>query len=194
MTDPSGPIDRFNATLQRAVDEDLCLPNGATLSTVGPDSMPSSRVVLLKGADERGFAFYTNLESRKARELRANPKASLCFWWPTLEQQVRIEGTVTRIADGEADDYWETRPRGSQIGAWASHQSEPLSSREELTAEFERLEEEFAGKPVPRPPFWSGFRLVPIRIEFWTGREDRLHQRELYTRSAGGWEKTLLSP
>lgn len=194
MTELTAIIDRFNSALQRAEDEGLLLPNGATLATVGSDGLPSSRVVLLKGADERGFVFYTNLESRKSRELRANPKASLCFWWPTLEQQIRVEGEVKPVEDAEADAYWETRPRGSQISAWASRQSEALSSHDDLVAEFERLQREYSGRRLPRPPFWSGFGLVPERIEFWTGREDRLHERELFTRTAGGWRKTLLSP
>ena len=194
MTDLTAIIDRFNSALRRAEDEGLHLPNGAALATVGPDGVPSSRVVLLKNADERGFVFYTNLESRKSHELRANPKASLCFWWPTLEQQVRVEGEVRPVEDADADAYWETRPRASQIGAWASRQSEPLSSHEDLVAEFERLEREYEGRTVPRPPFWSGFCLVPQRIEFWTGHEDRLHKRELYSRSDGGWQESLLSP
>ena len=194
LTELNVILDRFKSALQRAEDEGLHLPNGATLATVGTDGLPSARVVLLKGVDERGFVFYTNKESRKARELRANPKASLCFWWPSLEQQVRVEGKVTDVEDADADAYWETRPRGSQIGAWASRQSEPLPSHDALVGEFERLEREYGGRIVPRPPFWSGFCLEPERIEFWTGREDRLHHRELYTRTERGWQKTLLSP
>ena len=194
MIELSEIIERFESALQRAEDEGLYLPNGASLATVGPGGAPSSRVVLLKGADEKGFVFYTNLESRKARELRENPKASLCFWWPSLEQQVRVEGEVQPVGDAQADAYWETRPRGSQIAAWASRQSDPLSSREELEGEFQRLEREYAGRVVPRPPFWSGFCLVPVRIEFWTGHENRLHERELYTRAKDGWRKTLLNP
>lgn len=194
MTELSSIIDRFESIMQRAADGGQHLPNGGTLATVGPDGLPSSRVVLLKGADQQGFAFYTNIESRKSRDLRANPKASLCFWWPALEQQVRVEGNVEPVSDVEADAYWETRPRGSQIGAWASRQSEPIESHNELVDEFERLEREYDGRTVPRPPFWSGYRLVPERIEFWSGQEDRLHRRELYTRTGTGWQKTLLSP
>lgn len=194
MTELTALIERFNSTLQRAVDEGLYLPNGGTLATVGTDGRPSSRVVLLKDAGEEGFVFYTNLESRKSRELRHNPQASLCFWWPVLEEQVRIEGHVEPVDDAKADAYWKTRPRGSQIGAWASRQSEPLLSHGNLAVEFERLQLEYKGKSIPRPPFWSGFRLVPDRIEFWTGREDRLHLRELYTPTPTGWQKTLLSP
>jgi len=194
MTDLTSLIERFKSALKRAEDAGLHLPNGGTLATVGPDGLPSSRVVLLKDVDEQGFAFFTNMESRKSRELRANPKASICFWWPSLEQQVRVEGEVEPVTDAEADAYWETRPRGSQIGAWASRQSEPLAARDDLVIEAERLQRDYSGRSVPRPPFWSGFRLVPERIEFWTGHEDRLHERELFTRTGRGWERTLLSP
>jgi pyridoxamine 5'-phosphate oxidase len=194
MTALKDLIARFKSGLEQAERTGLHLPNGGTLATVGPDGMPSGRVVLLKDVDERGFVFYTNLESRKARELAANPRASLCFWWPPLEQQVRIEGAVETVPGSEADGYWVTRPRGSQIGAWASRQSEPLASRADLVAEFERVRALYEGKPIPRPPFWSGYCLVPQRIEFWHGREDRLHERDLYTRTSKGWEKSFLSP
>jgi pyridoxamine 5'-phosphate oxidase len=194
MTDLTSLIERFKTALKRAEQAGLHLPNGGTLATVGPDGLPSTRVVLLKDADEQGFVFYTNLESRKSRELRANPKASVCFWWPPLEQQVRVEGEVEPVTDAEADAYWETRPRGSQIGAWASRQSETLASRDDLVGQFDHVQQEYSGRSLPRPPFWSGFRLVPGRIEFWTGHEDRLHERELFTRTGAGWEKTLLSP
>jgi pyridoxamine 5'-phosphate oxidase len=194
MTALKDLIERFKSGLEEAERSGLHLPNGGTLATVGPDGMPSSRVVLLKDADERGFVFYTNLQSRKSRELESNPRASLCFWWPPLEQQVRIEGEVDPVPDAEADGYWNTRPRGSQLGAWASHQSEPLASRDDLVAEFERVCALYDGKSVPRPPFWSGYCLVPNRIEFWKGHEDRLHERDLYTRTSKGWEKTLLNP
>jgi pyridoxamine 5'-phosphate oxidase len=194
MTELTALIDRFNSSLRRASEAGLHLPNGGTLATVGADGRPSSRVVLLKEADEGGLVFYTNLSSRKSRELQDNPLASLCFWWPDLEEQVRVEGRVERVEDAKADAYWNTRPRASQISAWASRQSEPLASRDELVAECERIRQRYEGKAVPRPPFWSGLRLVPDRIEFWTGREDRLHVRELFTRTGGGWRKTLLNP
>jgi pyridoxamine 5'-phosphate oxidase len=194
MTDLTSLIERFKSALKRAEQAGLRLPNGGTLATVGPGGLPSSRVVLLKDADEQGFVFYTNLESRKSRELRANPSASICFWWPSLEQQVRVEGGVEPVTDAEADAYWETRARSSQIGAWASRQSEPLASRDDLVCHFDRVQQEYSGRSVPRPPHWSGFRLVPERIEFWTGHEDRLHERELFTRTGSSWEKTLLSP
>ncbi len=187
-------IERFNRAMGRAEEAGLHLPNGMTLATVGSDGRPSSRVVLLKGADERGFSFYTNIDSRKARELRDDPRASICIWWPALEEQVRVDGSVEPVGDEEADAYWATRPRGSQLGAWASRQSEPLSSHEDLRARFEKLQDDFAGRTIPRPEFWSGYRLVPDRIEFWKGRDDRLNERELFTRTADGWEMTLLNP
>jgi pyridoxamine 5'-phosphate oxidase len=194
MTTLRALIDRFDDAMRAAADAGLHLPNGCTLATVGPDERPSSRIVLLKEADERGFVFYTNLSSRKSRELESNPNASLCFWWPELEVQIRVEGTAERVGDDEADGYWKTRPRGSQFGAWASRQSEPLASHRALEDELRAREREYEGKPVPRPPFWSGFRLVPDRIEFWHGREDRLHERELFTRTDEGWGKQLLNP
>ncbi len=187
-------IERFNRAMGRAEEAGLHLPNGMTLATVGADGRPSSRVVLLKGADESGFTFYTNIGSRKARELRHDPRASICIWWPALEEQVRVDGSVELVGDEEADAYWATRPRRSQLGAWASRQSEPLSSHEDLRARFEELQEEFDGRSIPRPEFWSGYRLVPDRIEFWKGRDDRLNERELFTRTADGWEMTLLNP
>ena len=187
-------IERFNRAMGRAEEAGLHLPNGMTLATAGADGRPSSRVVLLKGADERGFSFYTNIDSRKARELRDDPRASICIWWPALEEQVRVDGSVEPVGDEEADAYWATRPRGSQLGAWASRQSEPLSSHEDLRARFEELQNDFDGRTIPRPEFWSGYRLVPDRIEFWKGRDDRLNERELFTRTANGWEMSLLNP
>jgi pyridoxamine 5'-phosphate oxidase len=134
------------------------------------------------------------LESRKGKELKANPHAALCFYWPPLYQQARVEGKIELVSDAEADAYFATRPRGSQIGAWASKQSEVLSDREELEAQFKALEEKFSGREVPRPPFWSGFRVIPERIEFWESRENRLHDRTLYTRENGRWVSRKLYP
>ena len=166
------------------------------LATVGDDGRPSSRVVLLKGVDEDGFVFYTNLESRKGRELLARPGVALLFWWHPLESQVRVEGAAQRVGDEEADAYFASRPRGSQLGAWASEQSRPLKSREELEARLAELTERFEGMPVPRPPHWSGLRVRPLSIEFWKNRANRLHERHLYTRSAPGapWSFALLNP
>jgi pyridoxamine 5'-phosphate oxidase len=154
-------------------------------------------VVLLKGFDERGFVFYTNLESRKGRALREHPFAALCFWWAPLEAQVRIEGRVEQVSDEEADRYFASRPRGSQIGAWSSLQSAPLAARAELEGRIREIEDRFAGQEIPRPPFWSGFRVVAERIEFWRNKLDRLHERDLYTpdpEAPGRWRIEHLYP
>jgi pyridoxamine 5'-phosphate oxidase len=164
------------------------------LATASPEGKPSARVVLLKGFDVRGFAFYTNLQSRKSTELQANPNAALCFYWPPLSKQVRIEGSVHKISDQEADAYFASRPRGAQIGAWASRQSAELAQRRELEARVKAFEEKFSGIEVPRPTFWSGFRLIPERIEFWQSREDRLHDRVVFVRDDGKWVKRSLYP
>lgn len=188
------PIDLFTHSLDRAERTGLTLPNAMALATVGADGKPATRMMLLKGVDARGFVFYTNLKSRKGEELQVCPHAALCFWWPELEEQVRIEGKVRPVIAKEADAYFATRPRGSQIGAWASEQSEPLPSRAKLLAAVEKFERKFRGKKVPRPPHWSGFILAPERIEFWHGRPDRLHDRLLYLRRGKGWKKELLYP
>ncbi|HEY2434602.1 MAG TPA: pyridoxamine 5'-phosphate oxidase [Vicinamibacterales bacterium] len=164
------------------------------LATADENGRPSVRIVLLRGADERGFVFYTNYGSRKARELTANPHASLCQHWPTLEEQIRIEGTVELAGAAESDRYFAGRPRDSQVGAWASDQSAKLSSRTALEDRLKECEARFAGRPVPRPPFWGGFRLVPDRVEFWHGRPGRLHERLLYTRTPSGWTTDYLYP
>ena len=164
------------------------------LGTVDEDGNPSVRIVLLKAYDERGFVFYTNYDGRKGRELLARPRAALCFFWPTIDVQVRIEGSVAEVADDEADAYFATRHRMSQIGAWASRQSEPLESPDALDKRVAKYEREFEGKAVPRPPHWSGFRVQPERIEFWKGKPSRLHERHLYTRAANGWKIETLYP
>jgi pyridoxamine 5'-phosphate oxidase len=169
-------------------------PDAMVLSTVDEGGQPSGRFVLLKAVDPRGFVFYTNLESRKARALAANPRAALTFYWPGISKQVRIEGAVERVDAAEADAYFATRPRESQIGAWASKQSTAMTARSDLDARIAEAEAEFDGRAVPRPPFWSGFRIVPRSIEFWTRESARLHVREHFERTADGWARTLLFP
>ena len=190
------PIDRFLKLYEDAAQAYPTEYNAMTLATVGADGRPSCRVVLLKGVDESGFVFYTNLQSRKGQELARTPWAALSFWWPRLEQQGRVEGLAIRVSDEEADAYFATRPRGSQIGAWASQQSEVLPSRELLDLHAAELERQFEGREVPRPPHWSGVRVIPDRIEFWRNRANRLHDRELYRREreAGPWIVERLYP
>jgi pyridoxamine 5'-phosphate oxidase len=164
------------------------------LATADATARPSVRIVLLRGVDSRGFVFYTNYSSRKARELTANPHAALCQHWPSLEEQIRIEGRVELADPAESDRYFAGRPRESQIGAWASDQSAALPSRGALDTRVAEIEQRFAGRTVPRPPFWGGFRLIPERIEFWYGRPGRLHDRLLYTRTESGWTTSYLFP
>ena len=191
------PLAKFVELLERArATPGLAEPNGMTLSTVGTDGRPSARIVLLKGADAAGLVFYTNYTSRKGREILARPDVALTFWWPQLDSQVRFEGRAATVLPAEADAYFATRNRVSQLGAWASHQSQPLESREELEERFAKMEKQCEGKPVPRPPHWSGFRVAPVSVEFWWNRPGRLHERELYTRAQAGapWQMTLLNP
>ncbi len=188
------PFARFGDLLERARATDLPEPHAFTLATVASDGRPSARVVLLRGFDTRGFVFYTNLESRKSRELAANPYAALCFYWLPLDVQVRIEGVVQQVSDTEADSYFASRPRGSQIGAWASLQSSVLRSRAELEMRVREIEARYANQEVPRPPFWSGLRVVPERMEFWYGQPSRLHHRDVYTREGEGWTLHHLYP
>jgi pyridoxamine 5'-phosphate oxidase len=166
------------------------------VASVGADGMPSIRMVLLKGVDERGFVFYTNFESRKGEQLVAQPKAALCFHWKSLRRSVRIEGDVEKVSDAEADAYFASRPRGSQIGAWASKQSRPLTGRLELEKAVAFYAAKFHIGAVPRPPYWSGFRVLPVRIEFWQDKPFRLHEREVFSRGPGAnaWRTERLYP
>ena len=188
------PIARFQALFARAADNAPFDPVAVTLATASPDGRPSARVVLLRHVDDRGFGFFTNYESRKARELLANPHAALCAYWPWIEEQARIEGHVVAADADESDEYFAARPRGSQIGAWASLQSQPLATRDELEARYRSVEAQYAGIEVPRPPHWGGFRLIPQRLEFWRAGSYRLHERYLYERGDDGWQLRLLYP
>jgi len=191
------PIVRFQDLLDRATQiprEQLPEPTAFALGTVDAAGQPSVRIVLLKDVDARGFVFYTNFESRKGREIMVTRRAAMCFHWQLLEEQVRVEGRVEPVSDAEADAYFASRARGSQIGAWASIQSRPMQSASDLDTRVAEMEQKFAGGPVPRPPNWSGFRVAPERIEFWKNMPSRLHVRHLYTRSGDTWKVELLYP
>jgi pyridoxamine 5'-phosphate oxidase len=192
-TDIPDPLVRFHQAFARARLVEVHDPTAMTLATVGDDGRPSARIVLLKDADARGFTFFTNRESRKGEELARHPFASLVIHWPSHAEQVRIEGRVELVSDEESDAYFATRPRGSQIGAWASQQSRVLGTREELVASVAAVEARFPER-VPRPPHWGGYRVVPARIEFWYGREDRLHDRLVYLRAGESWTIERLYP
>jgi pyridoxamine 5'-phosphate oxidase len=192
--DPN-PIEQFRTWFDEALASNLHEPNAMTLATATPGGRPSARIVLLKGFDERGFVFYTNYEGRKGEELEANPYCALLFYWGGLERQVRIEGQVRPVPDKESDSYFAGRPRGSQLGAWASEQSRPVRGRGPLEKRLRELEVEYEGREVPRPPFWGGYRVEPQTIEFWQGRENRVHDRLVYRRSEdGGWRRERLQP
>ena len=191
---PKDPLAMFETWFAEAKDGEPNDPDAMALASVGEDGMPSVRMVLLKGVDERGFVFYTNFESRKGRQLLAQPKAAALFHWKSLRRQVRIEGDVARVSDEEADAYFASRPKDSQIGAWASKQSRPLAGRFELEKEVARFAAKFALGRVPRPPFWSGFRIVPRQIEFWHEGAFRLHDRLVYHRQGESWRTERLYP
>jgi pyridoxamine 5'-phosphate oxidase len=199
---PADPIAQFDAWMAEAARSEPNDPNAVCLATSTPDGRPSARMVLLKGVDERGFVFYTNLESRKGEELLANPQAALCFHWKSLARSVRVEGSVEQVAEAEADAYYASRPRGSRIGAWASRQSRPLEGRWALERAVAEYTLKFGLGEIPRPGHWSGFRVLPRRIEFWRDMPFRLHDRQVFHRVAGsgaegaseGWRVEVLYP
>nr|AKQ04637.1 pyridoxamine 5'-phosphate oxidase, pyridoxamine 5'-phosphate oxidase [uncultured Gemmatimonadetes bacterium Rifle_16ft_4_minimus_7] len=188
------PLKQFAAWFQPRAGSGVPEAHAMTLATATKDGSPFARTVLLKEATERGFVFFTNYGSPKARQLMENPRATLVFYWPEVHRQVVVSGRVTQVTDAESDAYFRTRPRGSQLSAWASRQSERLESREALERRVTELDGQYAGREVPRPPFWGGFRLVPERFEFWQGRSSRLHDRFCYSRDGGRWVIERLAP
>ncbi len=191
----SNPFEQFKIWFDQAIAAQLPEPNAMTLATATLDGKPSARMVLLKDYDQRGFVFFTNYESYKGQQLLENPWGAIAFWWVQLERQVRIEGRIEKVSAAESDHYFQSRPRDSQLGAWVSNQSQVVDSREVLEARLSHLKEEYHNKPVPRPPQWGGFRLIPSAIEFWQGRPSRLHDRLLYRPlEDGSWTIQRLSP
>ena len=188
------PFQIFADWLKDATESEPNDPNAVALATVDPENMPDVRMVLLKGFDAQGFVFYTNYESAKGREILSSHKAAMCFHWKSLRRQVRIRGEVERVTSEEADSYYASRPRGSQIGAWASKQSRPLQSREALEKAVADTTEQYGDGAIPRPPYWSGFRIVPQQIEFWRDMPYRLHDRLVFTRDGESWETQRLYP
>jgi len=187
------PIVQFHHWFDQALEARLPEPNAMTVATANAQGQPAARILLLKGADEQGFVFFTNYESRKGHEIAANPHACLLFYWIELERQVRIDGMVEKISEAESDAYFASRPLGSRIGAWVSAQSQPIESREALEIRERELAAKYGEHP-PRPPHWGGYRVIPGAIEFWQGRPSRLHDRILYTRSGNAWTIGRLSP
>ena len=188
------PLVQFRQWFDEAIRAELLEPNAMTLATVAPDGSPAARIVLLKGLDDTGFVFFTNYESAKGRQLAHQPRACLLFFWGELERQVRITGQVERLPEEESLAYFRSRPRGSQLGAWASPQSRVIASRDELDAQLTQLEARYADADIPLPPFWGGYRVIPAAVEFWQGRPSRLHDRLLYTRAGGEWSRVRLAP
>ncbi len=190
----SDPVEQFARWFDEARASNVVEPNAMILATVDADGAPKARTMLLKQFDEAGFVFFTNYESDKGRQLAADPRAALCFWWPGVERQVRVEGAIEKVADSESDAYFRERPRESQIGALVSKQSAVVPSREVLDEAYDDALAEYDGRDVPRPAFWGGYRVVPRLIEFWQGRRGRLHDRLRYVRADGAWRRERLSP
>ena len=189
------PIRQFQLWFDQATGAGIAEPHAVTVATVSPEGRPSARIVLMRGFDDRGFTFFTNYQSRKGREIAANPFASMVFFWQALERQVRVEGQIVLTSEAESNEYFQGRPTGSKLGAWISNQSEVVASREALEAEMATIQERFPGDQIPRPPHWGGYRLVPDAIEFWQGRRSRLHDRLIYRKSLEGvWRIERLSP
>ena len=194
MQTPPDPIGEFQRLFEKARRANRGDATVSTLATSDQNARPSARSVLLKKVDDRGFVFYTNRNSRKAQEINANPRAALCIYWPWLDTQVRVEGAVESLTDRESDAYFASRPRGSQLGAWTSKQSQPLASRRELLTRYLKMKKRFFNKPVPRPEFWGGYRIVPDRMEIWHNKLNRLHDRFAYQRSGDSWIMSRLYP
>ncbi|MBL6598572.1 MAG: pyridoxamine 5'-phosphate oxidase [Alphaproteobacteria bacterium] len=194
--DTNDPFALFKSWFADAEASETSDPNAMTVATADAIGRPSARILLLKGVDDRGFVFYSNFESRKGAELAVNPFAALCFHWKSLKRQVRVEGPIVTVDDAEADAYFASRARMSQTGAWASQQSRPLASRDALIASVRKYEEEYADRDIPRPPYWTGARVIPLRIEFWHDGEFRLHDRFVFARGSEGqdWTVTRLNP
>jgi pyridoxamine 5'-phosphate oxidase len=188
------PFDQFNSWFQQVLDANVLQPYSMVLATASAHGKPSARIVLLKGVDQRGFSFYTNYESTKGKQLSENAHAALLFYWPQLDRQIRIEGTIEKLTREESLTYFSTRPRNSRLGAWASHQSEIIANRSSLESEFKRYQKQFRNSDVPLPDYWGGYRLIPCRIEFWQSRSNRLHDRISYVREDGTWKINRLSP
>lgn len=188
------PFEQFQCWLDDAIQAGIGEPYAMTLATADRSGKPSARMVLLRGLDARGFSFFTHYDSRKGEELADNPRAALVFFWNELHRQVRVEGAISQVSSAESDAYFQTRPRGSQLSAWASRQDHVIAGRSVLEERMRQLEQQHQGQPVPRPPYWGGYRLVPEVIEFWQSRLNRLHDRLRYQRTAGGWRIERLSP
>ena len=190
----NNPINLFKKWFSKAKETEINDPNAVAIATSDNNNQPSVRMVLLKGLSDKGFVFYTNFKSKKSNDLKSNKKASMCFHWKSLRRQVRVSGSVEKVADSEADDYYNSRPYKNKIGAWASSQSETLKNRQEFLEKVKNFENKYPSNNVPRPPYWSGWRLIPVQIEFWLDGEGRIHERLNYVLRNNEWKKELLYP